>query len=467
MTPETQSCDALPQRRQLCRTMTAVHQRGWCDGTGGNFSCVLQREPLQLLMAPSGVDKGAVRPAELLVVDGQGNVLKGQGRASAETLLHLEIIRQTGAGAVLHTHSQSGTLLSAWALEQSGRHNAASLELRDREMLKGLAGIVTHAQAVQLPVLANDQNLQALSQAAAPLLSQAPYGLLIAGHGLYAWGDDLATARRHLEILEFLLEQRWRALLLAAAAAPASVIRLPQPELILLDIEGTTCPVSFVSEVLFPYASSHLQSFLHHHQHEPAVQTLLREAQTAWQQDSHPQACQLLITHPNQVDVYLQWLMQQDRKLPCLKELQGMIWQEGYAQGELCGPLFADVPAALKRWHAEGLALAVYSSGSVAAQQLIYRFSNAGDLSPLFCGWFDTRSGSKLEASSYSTIANQLNRATEQILFISDSVAELDAANSAGMRTLCSCRADNPTHHAGQHAAVDSFVGVAFHAAKP
>ncbi|MFZ4566712.1 MAG: methylthioribulose 1-phosphate dehydratase [Prochlorococcaceae cyanobacterium] len=195
-------------RHDLVATMVALHSRGWCDGTGGNFSCVLQRQPLQLLMAPSGVDKGRVAPEALIIVDASGTVCQGEGRASAETLLHLAIVEGCGAGAVLHTHSQAATLLSGWA--QAAGH----LELRDLEMLKGLEGIRSHDSQVLIPVLANDQDLQRLSAAAGPLLPSAPHGVLIAGHGLYAWGADLPQARRHVEILEFLLEQRWRQLLL-------------------------------------------------------------------------------------------------------------------------------------------------------------------------------------------------------------------------------------------------------------
>jgi methylthioribulose-1-phosphate dehydratase len=263
-------------REELCEAMAAIHQRGWCDGTGGNFSCVLKREPLLLLMAPSGVDKGRVQPQELIVVDGEGQVRLGSGRASAETLLHLAIVKETGAGAVLHTHSQAGTLLSQWCWEWAARSplaarttNAAAefqeeredgvqnlqtrmgsrspqaeaedfevaggeegvayLELRNLEMLKGIAGISTHRSEVRIPVLANDQDLARLSLRAAPHLGRAPAGLLIAGHGLYAWGQELSEARRHLEILEFLLEQRWRQLLLEAlverglGSAPANL----------------------------------------------------------------------------------------------------------------------------------------------------------------------------------------------------------------------------------------------------
>ena len=216
---------------ELTAAMAAIHARGWCDGTGGNVSCVRQTDPLELLMAPSGVDKGQVQPADLIVVDAAGQVIGGSGKASAETALHLEIVGRCGAGAVLHTHSQAATLLSRRALAEPRRRGPDSNPKPDGvvlveglEMLKGLAGISTHATSIEIPVLANDQNLPRLSQRAGPLLGDAPQGLLIAGHGLYAWGQSLSQAIRHLEILEFLLEQSWRQLLLEALLAR------PQPE---------------------------------------------------------------------------------------------------------------------------------------------------------------------------------------------------------------------------------------------
>jgi len=212
----TPTADGLGQA--LIATMAGLHARGWCDGTGGNFSCVLQRDPLQLLMAPSGVDKGSVQPEQLIVVNGDGRVVRGIGRASAETLLHLEIVRSCRAGAVLHTHSQAATLLSTRALQveangsgTSGSAGTTHLVLEGLEMLKGLDGVATHQAQIAIPVLANDQDLARLSRLASGHLAQAPQGLLIGGHGLYAWGKDLFSARSHLEVLEFLLEQHWRA----------------------------------------------------------------------------------------------------------------------------------------------------------------------------------------------------------------------------------------------------------------
>lgn len=206
-----QTSDSLAHR--LCQTMAEIHRRGWCEGTGGNFSCTLQHSPIRLLMAPSGVDKGAINLEDLIVVDADCRVIDGCGKASAETLLHLAIVEETGAGSVLHTHSQAGTLLSQHVCMEEGQQGG-ELQIHSLEMLKGLEGIDTHATTISIPVLANDQDLLRLSAAARPLLTTAPHALLIAGHGLYAWGSDLQTARRHLEIHEFLLEQHWRMLLL-------------------------------------------------------------------------------------------------------------------------------------------------------------------------------------------------------------------------------------------------------------
>jgi ribulose-5-phosphate 4-epimerase/fuculose-1-phosphate aldolase len=368
--PTTAIQRLLADAPALCQVMSAIHQRGWCDGTGGNFSTVLCTEPLALLMAPSGVDKRSLKPADLIVVNGDGQVISGNGKASAETLLHLTIIATTQAGAVLHTHSQAATLLSRldpatdarnapWSEEDDGCSRASNhaspqsdglsspshrafqqreqlvaqplglsselqtlfphpaglaselpshssespgqsadlqslsaeslalptdlqslsteslgrsadsqtyssevpslsadtqrlfsvtsgrsaesqrtsleatftpkpeglaatrsllgyLRLTDLEMLKGLEGIHSHTTPIAIPILANSQDMRHLSQCALPHLASAPYGILIAGHGLYAWGDSLLQARRHLEILEFLLEQHWRQKLLNA-----------------------------------------------------------------------------------------------------------------------------------------------------------------------------------------------------------------------------------------------------------
>ncbi|MFM7642400.1 MAG: acireductone synthase [Cyanobium sp.] len=211
---------------------------------------------------------------------------------------------------------------------------------------------------------------------------------------------------------------------------------------VLLDIEGTTCPVQFVSETLFPYAAGKLGEFIDSRKKDIVVQKLLSEVAQAWKEDPNPAAQRLLRAAPvnaslsTQTLPYLQWLIEQDRKFTALKDLQGLVWEAGYESGALVGPLYPDVAPALHRWREAGLGLAVYSSGSVKAQHLIYGHSNAGDLRPLFQHWFDTRIGSKLEPESYIRISADLSTTPQSILFISDSIGELTAAKKSGLAVL-------------------------------
>ena len=187
-------------RERFTKTVEKLHQRRWCDGTGGNFSVVVQKDPVLLLMAPSGVDKGSLQPEQLLVVNEFQEVLDGAGKASAETQLHLAIIHKTGAGAVLHTHSVTGTVLSR-------RHaKEGQIRLEGLEMLKGLNGIHSHDAHVDLPVVRNNQDMNVLAEEFHQQIQHLPQGILVEGHGLYAWGENLQQAERHVEIIEFLLD---------------------------------------------------------------------------------------------------------------------------------------------------------------------------------------------------------------------------------------------------------------------
>ncbi len=224
------SCDP---RESLAWVIADIHQKGMAQGTGGNFSTVIQSHPLRLLMSPSGVDKGTVEPDALIEVDDAGQVVAGQGAASAETLLHLELIATAGAKAVLHTHSIVGTLLSMPSverlIERAGELSGDLLAAQPRrqltfsgyEMLKGIEGVKTHESVVALPIVENSQDMRLLSQTVRQLLREQPglYGFLVAGHGLYVWGDSLFQARRHLEIFEFLMELTYRQLALSSGPA--------------------------------------------------------------------------------------------------------------------------------------------------------------------------------------------------------------------------------------------------------
>jgi methylthioribulose-1-phosphate dehydratase len=187
---------------ELAEAGRAFYGRGWVLGTSGNFSAVLAKRPLRLAITTSGVDKGALTPGQVLEIDHNARVLRGTGQPSAEALLHLVLARVRGAGAVFHTHSVWSTILSEAFAHQGG------IGIEGYEMLKGLDGVVTHEHREWLPILENSQDMPALAQQLEATLQRhsRSHGFLLRRHGLYTWGRDLAEARRHVEILEFLLE---------------------------------------------------------------------------------------------------------------------------------------------------------------------------------------------------------------------------------------------------------------------
>jgi enolase-phosphatase E1 len=198
-----------------------------------------------------------------------------------------------------------------------------------------------------------------------------------------------------------------------------------QTRAIVTDIEGTTSSIDFVHQVLFPYARKHLRGFLAEHANLPEV---------AQQLDAVREAEGRPLDIAEATAVLESWI-DEDRKATPLKALQGMIWRQGYEAGELSGHVYADTPVYLRRWHQAGIQLYVYSSGSIEAQKLIFGHSDAGDLRPLFAGYFDTRTGGKRETSAYVAIAEAIAQPPASILFLSDIGEELDAAAAAGFRT--------------------------------
>ncbi|GAA0478238.1 MULTISPECIES: acireductone synthase [Tatumella] len=196
---------------------------------------------------------------------------------------------------------------------------------------------------------------------------------------------------------------------------------------IVTDIEGTTSDIRFVHQVLFPYARQHLDSWILRNIEQPEVVQALDNLKSERGQPEADTASLISVLHR---------FMDEDRKSTALKALQGMIWREGYLNGSFTGHLYPDVVPALKRWQQQGLALYVYSSGSVPAQKLLFGYSDAGDITGLFSGYFDTRTGAKRETGSYQQIASQLGLEGQQLLFLSDIHQELDAAKQAGWHTL-------------------------------
>jgi enolase-phosphatase E1 len=218
---------------------------------------------------------------------------------------------------------------------------------------------------------------------------------------------------------------------------------------VLLDIEGTITPITFVTDVLFPYVRTHLRSHLEEHAGHAEHESLLARLR-----DEHASALRSGEPVPPWIDApssarlsaiaaYVEWLMDRDRKSTALKDLQGRIWQDGYRRGVLVGSVFPDVRPALGRWRAQRILVAIFSSGSVLAQQLLCRHSSDGDLTGLVQWYFDTRIGAKADPESYRRIAAAIGLAADACVFLSDVTRELDAASTAGMQVRLVVRPGN------------------------
>ena len=235
---------------------------------------------------------------------------------------------------------------------------------------------------------------------------------------------------------------------------------------IVLDIEGTTCPVNFVSQTLFPFAQKNIKAALRQRSNNIEIDALVHEAITEWRSDldltSQTMLRQTRQKPPSteEVEEYLQHLIRSDRKSTALKQLQGIIWEKGYSSGELRSPLFSDVRPQLDAWKRNGISLAVYSSGSIQAQKLLYAHTHEGDITDRFCHWFDTRTGHKLNQQSYKIIAQKLGVQSNQALFISDHPGECDAAQQSGMNTVFCIREGNPHQDPGNHSVAQQLCDI-------
>lgn len=232
---------------------------------------------------------------------------------------------------------------------------------------------------------------------------------------------------------------------------------------LLLDVEGTTTPVAFVYDVLFPHARAHVEAFLRAHADRPDVRADLErlreehrgeaEGPPGWRDGSVDAEVASAVA-------YLHWLMDRDRKSTPLKSLQGKVWEAGYREGTLRGQVYPDVPGALERWRGQGREVAIFSSGSVLGQRLLFAHSEAGDLTRHIGAYFDTTTGPKREADSYRAIAEALGVEPAAVLFLSDVAAELDAAAAAGMATGLCVRPGAPEPDDPDHPVVRDFDSV-------
>lgn len=225
---------------------------------------------------------------------------------------------------------------------------------------------------------------------------------------------------------------------------------------LIFDVEGTTTDLSFVHEVLFPDATRHLPGFVREQVDQPLVQAALAQVQATLIDEGQAPSSDSVDTV---IETLLHWIAT-DRKHPALKTLQGLIWEAGYTSGRFQGHVYPDVPQAFQRWHVQGLKLGIYSSGSVLAQQLLFRHSAAGDLTPLLSAYFDTAVGAKGDAASYTAIAAKLSTPPEALAFFSDRPPELAAARAAGWHVVHVVR-DERTAPAPDYPAIATFEAIA------
>ena len=236
-----------------------------------------------------------------------------------------------------------------------------------------------------------------------------------------------------------------------------------QIRVLLLDIEGTTTPIDFVYKTLFPYANRKVEAFLAQHFRDPEMQPVLADLAVqherderegarspAWNQETEEARLRSTIA-------YAHWLMTRDSKCTPLKALQGKIWQLGYTNGELHGEVYADVPPAFARWRRQGREICIYSSGSVLAQQLLFRSTAAGDLTADISAFYDTAIGPKTESASYRKIVESRRRAASEVLFITDTIKEIDAAHLAGLQATLCVREPVGTNDHSPHGTIRTF----------
>ena len=386
----------------------------------------------------------------------------------------LQAYELRNAGAVLHGHSMNAML--ATLLDPSSNE----FRITHIEMIKGISGQGFYSN-MAVPIIENTARECELTDRLREAMEKYPQSnaVLVRRHGVYVWGDNWIHAKTQFECYDYLFEAavRMHAMGITHAAAPAppplsvngSALKQENggsvangdlghtiglgkagsgnvPSCIVLDIEGTVAPISFVADVLFPYAKARLRSHLDASFDTAETQgdiELLRQ-QAAADGAPFPDASASKEDIIAAAVASCEAQMAEDRKTTALKALQGHIWREGFASGELRAELFRDVPDALARWRNQGIKTYIYSSGSRQAQRDLFAFTTVGDLRPYLYGFFDTTSGIKIETPAYHNIALSLGTdSPSDILFATDNILEARAAAAAGWRAVVVDRPGN------------------------
>ncbi|MEW5305998.1 MAG: hypothetical protein WDW36_008504 [Sanguina aurantia] len=492
---------------ELCRLF---YDQGWVSGTGGGIS--IRASTDEIVMAPSGVQKERMDAEDMFVLNAAGEVVhtpvakpapNRPPKLSECSPLFMAAYELRNAGGVIHSHSPNAVMATMI--------NPASNEfvVTHLEMIKGLEGHGFYGKMV-IPIVENTARECELTDRLRQAIHDYPntHAVLVRRHGVYIWGKDWIQAKTQAECYDYLFgmavsmhnmgidPSRPPAPIIAgselpdgapehtpngsgaspaAAGAPPPAAKRQRkasgygkgmgsgahlPTAVVLDIEGTVAPTSYVADVMFPYAAKHVRGFLQSTYESPATQQDLASIRAQAAEDvtaALPGSSPIPDGTPSGrdavVDAAVAWVeraIAADRKVGALKTLQGHIWELGFKRGELKSELFRDVPDALVEWRASGLKTYVYSSGSRLAQRLFFGYSQVGDLRPYLCGFYDTSSGHKTASSSYTDIALSLGvDSNSEILFATDILAEAQAAIAAGWKAVLVERPGNKPLAAG------------------
>ncbi|XP_057453477.1 probable bifunctional methylthioribulose-1-phosphate dehydratase/enolase-phosphatase E1 [Lotus japonicus] len=477
---------------ELCRHF---YNLGWVSGTGGSITIKVHDDsipkPHQLvIMSPSGVQKERMEPEDMYVLSHTGEVLAAPSpkpypnkppKCSDCGPLFMKAYEMRDAGAVIHSHGIESCLVTML------NPLAKEFRITHMEMIKGIKGHGYYDELV-IPIIENTSYEYELTESLAKAIEAYPKttAVLVRNHGIYVWGDSWISAKTQSECYHYLFDAAiklhqlgldWstpnhgpihspRSLRIAGDSNLSVKARKvngeidPFPRCIVLDIEGTTTPISFVTEVLFPYARDNVERHLSKTFDTPETQADIKLLRSQVESDlEQGVAGAVPIPEDNAVKeeviaalvTNVEAMIKADRKITALKELQGHIWHTGYENNELKGMVFDDVPEALEKWHALGIKVYIYSSGSRLAQRLIFGHTNHGDLRKYLSGFFDTTVGNKRETHSYVEISASLGvDKPSDILFVTDVFQEATAAKAAGLEVIISIRPGNaplPENH--------------------
>uniref|UniRef100_A0A2P2JMB4 Probable bifunctional methylthioribulose-1-phosphate dehydratase/enolase-phosphatase E1 n=2 Tax=Rhizophora mucronata TaxID=61149 RepID=A0A2P2JMB4_RHIMU len=479
----------------LCRQF---YNLGWVSGTGGSITIKVHDDsvprPHQLIvMSPSGVQKERMEPEDMYILDGNGSTLSSPSpkpyphkppKCSDCGPLFMKAYQMRNAGAVIHSHGIESCLATMInPLEKEFR-------ITHMEMIKGIQGHGYYDQLV-VPIIENTAYEYELTDSLAKAVAAYPKttAVLVRNHGIYIWGDSWISAKTQAECYHYLFDAALRlhqmgidwntpnhGPIQSIKGTPGTNINIsasvragtmdsnqgiePLPRYIVLDIEGTTTPISFVADVLFPYARDnvgrHLAATYETTESQDDIKLLRSQVEEDLVQGVNG-AVPIPSDNAGKEEVItalvanVEAMIRADRKITALKQLQGHIWRTGFRNKELEAVVYDDVPEALEKWHAAGTKVYIYSSGSRLAQRLLFGNTNYGDLRKYLSGFFDTMVGNKKETRSYVEIAESLgvDRPSE-ILFVTDVIQEAIAAKATGFEVLISVRPGNaplPANH--------------------